>query len=112
MLTEGALLVTLGAGAGILFARWGATLLVSFFAGVQNRILLDPRFDLRVLAFMAAVPALPGLPFSLAPALHATRTGPAKPPARPRAPPAKPPLLLGPHQVRVPRRRSPSPLLR
>jgi len=40
--------VALGGGLGILFARWGVASLVSFFAGVRSRILLDPRFDLHV----------------------------------------------------------------
>jgi len=79
LLTEGALLVTLGAGVGLLFARWGVSTLVRFLAGGQGSILLEPHFDGRVLTFVAIVAALTGLLFSIVPALHATRTDAAKP---------------------------------
>jgi predicted permease len=79
MLTEGGLLVVMGAAAGLLFARWGVSTLVGFFAGRQEWILLEPQFDVRVIAFTAAVAAVTGLLFSIAPVLHATRVDAAKP---------------------------------
>jgi predicted permease len=79
MLTEGAVLVALGAAAGILFARWGVAFLVGVFADGRGGLLLEPRFDLRVLAFTAAVAVVTGLLFSVLPALHATRVDAAKP---------------------------------
>ena len=80
MLTEGAVVTGLGAGLGILFARWGAALLVSFLAGVRQRIVLDPHLDARTLAFTAGLAVLTGILLSLAPALRATR--PATPGSR------------------------------
>jgi predicted permease len=79
LLTEGVVLVSLGAGAGLLFARWGASLLVSVLAGPDQRVVLEPRFDLRVLGFTAGVSVATALLFSLAPALRATRVDAAKP---------------------------------
>jgi predicted permease len=79
LLTEGAVLVTLGTVMGLLFARWGVSFLVSLIAGPGGGILLSPGFDLRVLAFTAAIAVLTALLFSLVPALHATRIDAAKP---------------------------------
>jgi predicted permease len=73
MLTEGAVLVAAGALLGLLFARWGAALLVSFLAGVRQRIVLEPHFNVRILVFTAGLAALTGILLSLAPALSATR---------------------------------------
>ncbi len=81
LLTEGLVLVTLGAGAGLLFARWGASFLVAVLAGPAERVVLEPQFDLRVLAFTAGVSVATALLFSLAPALRATRVDAAKPAA-------------------------------
>jgi predicted permease len=79
LLTEGALLVALGAAVGLVFARWGVSTLVRFLAGGQGSIQLEPHFDGRVLTFVAIVAALTGLLFSIVPALHATRVDAAKP---------------------------------
>ena len=79
LLTEGVVLVSLGAGAGLLFARWGASFLVAVLAGPAERVVLEPHFDLRVLGFTAAVSVATALLFSLAPALRATRVDAAKP---------------------------------
>ncbi len=79
LLTEGVMLVSLGAGAGLLFARWGAAFLVAVLAGPSERLVLVPHFDLRVLAFTAGVSIATALLFSLAPALRATRVDAAKP---------------------------------
>ena len=81
LLTEGVVLVTLGAGAGLLFARWGASFLVAVLAGPAERVVLEPHFDLRVLGFTAGVSVVTALLFSLAPALRATRVDAAKPTA-------------------------------
>ena len=53
LLTEGVVLVSLGAGAGLLFARWGASFLVAVLAGPAESVVLEPHFDLRVLGFTA-----------------------------------------------------------
>jgi predicted permease len=79
LLTEGVVLVVLGAGAGLLFARWGASFLVAVLAGPAERLVLEPHFDLRVLGFTAGVSVATALLFSLAPALRATRVDAAKP---------------------------------
>ena len=81
LLTEGVVLVSLGAGAGLLFARWGASFLVAVLAGPTERLVLEPHFDLRVLGFTAGVSVATALLFSLAPALRATRVDAAKPAA-------------------------------
>ena len=73
--------MTLGAGAGLLFARWGASFLVAVLAGPAERVVLEPHFDLRVLGFTAGVSVATALLFSLAPALRATRVDAAKPAA-------------------------------
>jgi predicted permease len=95
MLTEGLLLVTAGAGVGVLFARWGVDLLAGFFAGVRHRIILDPHFDVRILGFAAAVAVLTGLLFSIVPALQATRSDARKPLEIGRASPAKLRVRIG-----------------
>ena len=79
LLTEGVVLVSLGAGAGLLFARWGASFLVAILSGPAERVVLEPHFDLRVLGFTAGVSVATALLFSLAPALRATRVDAAKP---------------------------------
>lgn len=79
LLTEGLVLVSLGAAVGLLFARWGSSFLVAFLAGPSERVVLEPVFDMRVLAFTAVVSLATALLFSLAPALRATRADAAKP---------------------------------
>jgi predicted permease len=79
LLTEGIVLVSLGAAAGMLFARWGASFLVAVLAGPAERVVLEPRFDLRVLSFTAGISIATALLFSLAPALRATNVDAAKP---------------------------------
>jgi predicted permease len=81
LLTEGIVLVSLGAVAGLLFARWGVSFLVAILAGPGQMLELDPHFDLRVLGFTAGVAIATALLFSLAPALRATRVDAAKPAA-------------------------------
>ncbi len=79
LITEGGLLATLGAAAGLLIARWGVSTLVQFFAGGQQWIMLEPHFDIRVFVFTAAIAVVTAFLFSVAPALHATRVDAAKP---------------------------------
>jgi predicted permease len=79
LLTEGIVLVSLGAAAGVLFARWGASFLVAVLAGPAERVVLEPHFDLRVLGFTAGVSIATALLFSVAPALRATQIDAAKP---------------------------------
>ena len=74
LLTEGAVLTSLGAGLGLLFASWAAVLLAGFLAGGNGRIVLNPALDFRALAFTTGVAVITGLLFSLVPALRATRT--------------------------------------
>jgi putative ABC transport system permease protein len=81
LLTEGAALVSFGCLAGLLFARWGVAFLTGFIAASDTGFVLPTRIDLRMLAFTAAVGVLTTLLFSLAPALHATRFGAARPPS-------------------------------
>jgi predicted permease len=79
LLTEGDVLVLLGAAAGLLFASWGASFLIAVLAGPAQRLVLAPHFDLRVLGFTAAVSLVTALLFSVAPALRATNVDAAKP---------------------------------
>jgi putative ABC transport system permease protein len=76
LLTESLALSLTGAALGILFAHWGAQLLVRFLSTTNDRVFLDLTIDLRVLAFTAAVAILTGLLFGLAPAWRGTRVDP------------------------------------
>ncbi|RPI55445.1 MAG: ABC transporter permease [Acidobacteria bacterium] len=83
LITEGVVLASLGAVAGLLLGRWGVSLLLSVIGGNGGTFdLLEPRFDARVLAFTASVTLVTALLSSLAPALLATRIDAAKPAAR------------------------------
>ncbi len=73
LLTESFLLSALGGLAGLLFAFWGSTLLVSMMQRGQDPIVLNTSPDLKVLAFNTALCLLTGLLFGLAPAFRATR---------------------------------------
>jgi predicted permease len=79
LLTEGLLLMTLGSAVGLVVARWGVNTLVRFLAGGQGRVLLEPHFDGRMLAFVVGAAVLSGLLFSVVPALHAARVDAARP---------------------------------
>jgi predicted permease len=76
LLTESMVLSLAGAALGILFARWGTRLLVSFLSSGGNPVFLDLSIDSRVLAFTAGVAILTGLLFGLAPAWKGTRVEP------------------------------------
>ncbi len=73
LLTESFLLSAVGGLAGLLFAFWGSTLLVSMMQRGQDPIVLNLYPDLKVLAFNTALCLLTGLLFGLAPAFRATR---------------------------------------
>ena len=72
LLTESMLLAALSGTLGLLFARWGATLLLAYLPQ-QGFVTLDPALDTQVLGFTLAVTLLTGVLFGLAPALRATR---------------------------------------
>ena len=73
LLTESVLLSTLGGAVGILIALWIKDSLISVgeWAGRENA--LNPRLDLRVLAFTFGLSLLTGIIFGIVPALRATR---------------------------------------
>ena len=74
LLTESALLATLGALAGLLVASWTINLLVAQMGESAERLNLVTSFlDARVLGFACAASVATGVLFSLFPALHASR---------------------------------------
>jgi predicted permease len=73
LLIESATLAALGGLSGIILARWATHLLVVFMSSGRSPITLDLNPNLRILAFTAAVSAVTGLLFGLAPALGAAR---------------------------------------
>jgi predicted permease len=76
LLTESLLLSFCGAALGILFAKWGARLLVGFLSTSRSSVFLDLSIDARMLAFTTAVAIFTGLLFGLAPAWRGTRVAP------------------------------------
>lgn len=72
LLTESILLSLLGAGLGVLFARWATSLLVRNLTTTRDPVFLDLSFDWRVLAFAAAVAVLTGVLVGLLPAVRST----------------------------------------
>jgi len=76
LLTESVLLAGLGATLGIVFARWGTSLLIGLLSRGQLPVSLDVGLDGPVLAFTLGVAVLTGLLFGLAPAWRATRIDP------------------------------------
>jgi putative ABC transport system permease protein len=73
LLTECVLLSTAGALLGILFARWGTSLLVRYISTGDNKVFLNLSFDWRILSFTAAVAVFTGLLFGVLPAFRSTR---------------------------------------
>ena len=61
---------------GILFAEWGARILVGFLSVGWSRVFLDLTIDTRLLAFTAGLAVLTGLLFGMAPAWRGTRVDP------------------------------------
>ncbi|HVO97235.1 MAG TPA: ABC transporter permease [Bryobacteraceae bacterium] len=76
LLTESLVLSLTGAALGVLFAQWGARLLVGFLSSGRGRVFLDLSIDVRVLAFTTGVAILTGVLFGLAPAWRGTRVNP------------------------------------
>ena len=76
LLTESIVLSLTGAAIGILFAQWGARLLVGLISLGGNKVVLDLSVDSRVLAFTAGVSILTALLFGLAPAWRSTAVNP------------------------------------
>jgi predicted permease len=73
LLTESLLLASLGAGAGLLVARWGSRLLLALASDGSRVIGLDTGLDTAVVAFTAGLSGCAVLLFGLAPALRAAR---------------------------------------
>jgi putative ABC transport system permease protein len=73
LLTESLMLAVAGALLGVLFARWGAAVLVRYLSTAHSTVFLDLSFDGRVLGFTAAIAALTAILFGLLPALRSTR---------------------------------------
>jgi len=72
LLTECLMLSVAGALLGILFARWGTSLLVRYISTARTTVFLDLSLDGRVLGFTAAIAALTAVLFGLLPALRST----------------------------------------
>lgn len=73
LLTECLILSLMGALVGMLFARWGAALLIRYISTAQNKVFLDLSLDGRVLAFTAAIAIVTALLFGVVPSLRSTR---------------------------------------
>jgi putative ABC transport system permease protein len=76
LLTESLLLSFCGAALGVLFAQWGARLLIGFLSTTGRQVFLDLTIDGRMLAFTAGIAILTGLLFGVAPAWRGTRVQP------------------------------------
>ncbi len=76
MLTESLLLAGLGAGLGVLFARWSSVLLLRLLGTRGGILWLDLSLDRRLLAFTVLVAVATGVLFGLVPAWRATRVDP------------------------------------
>jgi predicted permease len=75
LLAEGMLLAIAAGGLGLLLAWWLSNSLVVMMSNGGERIGLNLRPDIRILAFAAAISGAACLLFSLAPAIQATRQG-------------------------------------
>jgi predicted permease len=73
LLTECVLLSTAGALFGVLFARWGTSLLVRFISTGNSSVFLDLSLDWRILSFTAGAAVFTGLLFGVLPAFRSTR---------------------------------------
>jgi putative ABC transport system permease protein len=76
LLTESLVLSLAGAAIGVLFAQWGARLLVGFLSAGGSQVYLDLGIDWRVLVFTAGVSIFTALLFGLAPAWRGTAVSP------------------------------------
>src|SRR5687768_13880100 len=86
LLTEGAVLSAVGVLAGLLLARWGTAFIAGILARADGGPPLDPQFDLRLIGFTVAVGGAAALIFSIAPAIHTTRSNTVPPSAGVTAP--------------------------
>jgi putative ABC transport system permease protein len=73
LLTECVLLSLAGAALGMIFARWGCTVLVHFISSPHNPVFLQLSLDSRVLEFTIGIAILTGILFGLLPAIRSTR---------------------------------------
>ena len=73
LLTESVMLASLGGAVGILFAIWGMRSLVFLFSMGRQNFTLNPELNWNVLGVTAALSAVCGLLFGLAPAIQSTR---------------------------------------
>jgi len=76
LLTESLLLAACGAALAILFARWGASLIVRQLSTSTNTVFLDIGTDWRVLGFTALIAIATALVFGTAPAFRASGVTP------------------------------------
>ena len=81
LLTEGAVLSAVGVVAGLLLARWGTAFIAGILARADGGPPLDPQLDLRLIGFTVAVGGAAALLFSIAPAIHTTRSNTVPPSA-------------------------------
>ena len=72
LLTESLLLSSLGAVLGLLFARWGGSLLVRNLSTGQAQVFLDLALDRRILVFTVTVAVLTGILVGFLPALRSS----------------------------------------
>jgi predicted permease len=73
LLTESAMLASLGGALAVLFAIWGVRTLTLLLSNGQHNFTLHAELNWRVLAVTAALSMVCGLLFGLAPALQSTR---------------------------------------
>ena len=78
LLAESALLSTCGTVLGLLFARWGARLLVAEMSGADAAAALDVPIDWRVLLFTGVLATTTTLLFGTVPAMRSTRVAPSE----------------------------------
>jgi putative ABC transport system permease protein len=76
LLVESLLLAVVGAGIGLIFARWASGLIVRQLATPRSTVVLDLSVDWRILAFTAAVAMVTAIIFGTAPALAVRRVDP------------------------------------
>jgi putative ABC transport system permease protein len=76
LLAESALLSACGTALGLLFAQWGARVLVREMSGPATASALDVGLDWRVLLFTAGIATATALLFGIVPALRSTRVAP------------------------------------
>jgi predicted permease len=73
LLTESLLLSCVGAVVGLLCSMWGSRVLLRLVSNGPDPVAIDPKIDLGVLGFTAALAIVTGILFGLAPAFRAAR---------------------------------------